>query len=367
MRMAVDPAKHGKVSMAKQSGNVHRIHTGLPQLIIKGMPQIIKADFPTESLLRRKPLEATVHGIDRPWISFGVSKNRAFGILEHSTLSDLEGLVSEINKSDLFTAAVPFAFLGLKDPVLTLDVGLGDAQALLRSATRAPMNRQQIAEVLISNVGQKVVELRLSDCILASGLGRLFYVRRRISLHVFLLDGPIECPVESPPCPVFCSVRPVFVRVDPMLYVVSLERVCRNGSKPLVVEVVGECLAVFLVPLVRFFRPVLLRPIEEVVDDDRQCVSADRWGTLGHQLMELRLGIVLIGSKPVTFSVDGNVPLLSCFPEPEPVRACHDGLRLLSLKLRSSVIRLGKGLVSMNSITGGLKSQKSAKTQGLGP
>ncbi len=62
--------------------------------------------------------------------------------------------------------------------------------------------------------------------------------------------------------------------------------------------------------------------------------------------------------SPVEELVDGDVPLLSCLPEPGLVRACHIRLRLVSLHLRFSDIRLHKCLVSR-------KTEKARKHQEL--
>jgi len=326
MGMAVDSSKHGEVNVSKQGCNVHRINSRFSHSIIEGVTEIVETDLPADVL--PESFEPTINREDRPRVSFGVPEQGPFGILEHPPVGNLQGHVGEIDEADLFPASMFFAFVGLEDPVITLDILLLDTQGFLGPGPAVPRYNKQVTEVLIGHMGEQLLELVRSDDILPCVRGGFFEVRYWVGSDVSELGSPGESPLDSTTSVVLAGTIPV-LGVDPVLDVVGLEIGSGKGTETLLSEVIGEGFEVLAIPAVGLLGSVLASPVKELIHDQQGGVSFGRLWTLGEKLVELPFGFLFVRPKSVPDSVDLDAPLLSSLPIPELVWAWHGCTRLV--------------------------------------
>jgi hypothetical protein len=323
--MAVDSTEHGEINVSKQGCDIHRINSRFSHSIVEGMSEIVQADLPADVFL--EPFEAAVHREHSPRVSFGVPEQGPFGILEHPPAGDLQGPVGEIDEADSFSAPMFFAFVGLEDPTVLVDISFLDTQGFLGPRPAVPRHNKELTEVLIGHMGEQLFELVRSDDILPCVRGGLFQVWYWVGFDVSVLGSPCESPLDCTTSVVLAGRIPV-LSVDPVLDVVWLEMGSGKGTEVVVGQVVTERFEVLAIPAVGLLSPVFLSPVKEFIHDDQSGISFGRLRRLGEKFVELPGGFLLVRAKSMSDSVDLDAPLLPSSPIPELVWAWHGCTRL---------------------------------------
>ena len=240
-------------------------------------------------------------------------------MFQHEPPCDLQSSICQINDSDLFLS---FRFILRENPagVFEIHVASFHPQEFLRTWATLPCCLKHILKGLVGNEFKYGLELGFCDALLAAPCLWLFHMGDGISFDVSHLLRPSKWSLNGDNAASLVTVRPIGVRVDPLMDVKWLELV--SGQ---IWYRQREPLASLEIPLVRPLRTMLLRPFEKRVDyrgDGFRRNGAFLW--LRHEDVKLLKRRFPIGTKIMPLAVDRDEPGFSILAIPRFWCTRHD-------------------------------------------